>query len=288
MKPSKGWEGQEPSPPIRAVFRKRIPKTGEWLPAIGLGSSRTFDADPKASHPALEQVLSHFLDFGGSLVDSSPMYGQAEALIGSLVRSLDRRDLFFATKVWTAEGKKAGIAQMESSQEKMEADRIDLMQIHNLVGLETHLPTLREWKAEGRIRYLGITEMRDWERIEQLILKQDLDFIQIPYSLAFRKAEERILPAARDHGVAVLVMRPFERGRLFRQVQGKELPPWAATFGIRSWAQFFLKYLLAHPAVSCPIPATSKPHHLIDNMGAGHGPLPDEATRRKMVAWLES
>ena len=270
-----------------AVRRKRIPKTGELLPMIGLGTSRTFDENPSDQNAALREVLAGFLDRGGSLIDSSPMYGQAEAMTGALLARLARQDLFFATKVWTDEGREAGIRQMEQSRERMGARRIDLMQVHNLVGLETHLPTLREWKAEGRIRYLGVTEMRDFETVERLIREADLDFIQIPYSLAEREVEARILPAARDHGVAVLVMRPFQRGRLFQRFRGMEVPAWARDIGCGSWAQLFLKFVLGHPAVTCPIPATSKPHHLVDNMGAGVGPLPDEGARRRMAGLLD-
>jgi diketogulonate reductase-like aldo/keto reductase len=277
---------QDPAP-LEAVQRKRIPRTGELLPAIGLGTSRTFDVDPAGEMPALVEVMAGFLARGGSLIDSSPMYGKAEAVVGELLRRVGRRDAFYATKVWTDKGREAGIDQMEASERLMGTDRFDLMQVHNLVGLEVQMATLRDWKAEGRIRYLGITEMRDFAKVEELINGGEIDFIQIPYSLGDRRVEERVLPAARDHGVAVLVMRPFEAGRLFQAMKGKEIPGWAAELGITSWAQLFLKFLLGHPAVTCPIPATSKPHHLVDNMRGGVGPLPDAAARAKMVALLE-
>ncbi len=273
---------------VEAVGRKRIPKTGELLPMIGLGTSRTFNVDPKEEHAALLEVMAGFLARGGSLIDSSPMYGQAEALTGALLEELGRRDAFYATKVWTDEGKEAGIAQMGTSERLMGTPRFDLMQVHNLVGLEVQLATLRQWKEAGRIRYLGVTEMRDFAKVEELIVGGQLDFLQIPYSLGDRRVEQRVLPAALDHGVAVLVMRPFERGKLFGAMKGKQLPEWAADYGIHSWAQLFLKFLLGHPAVTCPIPATSKPHHLADNMRGGVGPLPDEAARKRMVALLES
>lgn len=210
------------------------------------------------------------------------MYGNSESVVGELLTKIDRKDLFFATKVWTKEGKQAGIDQMEESRQRMAADRFDLMQVHNLVGLDEHMPTLEQMKEEGKIRYLGVTEMRDWETVEKLVVSDKLDFIQIPYSLGERDVEARILPAARDHGVAVLVMRPFVRGQLFKQVADKEFPEWAAEIECSSWAQLFLKWLLGHPAVTCPIPATSKPHHLHDNMQGGVGPVPDAAMRARI------
>lgn len=271
------------APAIRAVQRKRIPKTGELLPVIGLGTSRTLNVDPSGEHPALREVLQGFLDWGGTCIDSSPMYGNSESVVGTLLHQLGRDDLFYATKVWTDKGKQAGIDQMEQSRQRMGPERFDLMQVHNLVGLKEHMPTLEQMKAEGRIRYLGVTEMRDWETVEKLIVSDKLDFVQIPYSLGERAVEARILPAARDHGVATLVMRPFVRGQLFQAVKGKELPGWAADIGCTSWAQVFLKWLLGHPAVTCPIPATSKPHHLHDNMQGGVGPLPDAALRARIL-----
>ena len=273
----------EDAPAIRAVRRKRIPKTGELLPVIGLGTSRTLNVDPDGNHPALREVLQGFLDWGGACIDSSPMYGNSESVVGALLDELERKDLFYATKVWTDKGKQAGIDQMEQSRQRMGPERFDLMQVHNLVGLEEHLPTLEQMKAEGRIRYLGVTEMRDWETVEKLIVSDKLDFVQIPYSLGERAVEARILPAALDHGVATLVMRPFVRGQLFQAVKGRELPGWAAEIGCNSWAQVFLKWLLGHPAVICPIPATSKPHHLHDNMQGGVGPLPDAALRARIL-----
>jgi aryl-alcohol dehydrogenase-like predicted oxidoreductase len=234
----------------------------------------------------LIEVVRVFLDAGGSLIDSSPMYGRAEAVVGRVLARLGRRDVFFATKVWTKEGREAGIAQMEASERLMGARRIDLMQIHNLVGYATHLKTLRAWKEEGRVRYVGATEMRDWTEVERILREDQLDFIQVPYSMVEREVEARVLPAALEHGVAVLVMRPFQRAGLFDKVEGKPLPDWAAEIDCTSWAQFFLKWVLGHPAVTCPIPATSKPQHMADNMLAGVGRLPDEALRKRMLAEL--
>jgi aryl-alcohol dehydrogenase-like predicted oxidoreductase len=270
-----------------AVRRRRIPSTGELVPCVGLGTSRTLDVDPDGDLGDLVEVMRLFLAAGGSLVDSSPMYGRAEAVVGRLLQRLGREDVFFATKVWTKEGKQAGIEQMAASERLMGAKRIDLMQIHNLVDYATHLETIRAWKAEGRLRYIGATEMRDVDEVERLVREDGLDFIQVPYSMVERQFEERVLPAAMDHGVAVLVMRPFQRAGLFDKVEGKPLPEWAAEFDCTSWAQFFLKWVLGNPAVTCPIPATSKPHHLLDNMRAGVGRLPDEAMRKRMLAHLE-
>jgi aryl-alcohol dehydrogenase-like predicted oxidoreductase len=275
-----------PASACAAVARRRIPRTGELLPCIGLGTSRTLDVDPAGDLSGLKAVMQRFFDLGGSVIDSSPMYGRAEAVVGQLLSGLGRSDAFFATKVWTDKGREAGIAQMGDSERLMGAARIDLMQIHNLVDYSTHLATLREWKAAGRIRYIGATEMKRFDEVERIVREDGIDFIQIPYSMKERVVEQRVLPAARDHGVAVLVMRPFERAGLFDRVEGKPLPEWAKEFDCTSWAQFFLKWVLAHPAVTCPIPATSKVEHLVDNMAAGVGRLPDESLRKRMLEHL--
>jgi len=269
--------------PTPAVRRRRVPRTGELVPCIGLGTSRTLDVDPDSDIDALVSVIDLFLRSGGSVIDSSPMYGNAEAVVGRVLERLGRDDVFFATKVWTDEGKEAGIGQMDRSVELMGAQRIDLMQIHNLVDYATHLDTLRPWREDGRVRYIGATEMRDFDEVVRIIEEDGLDFVQIPYSLAEREVEKRVLPAALEHGVGVLVMRPFQRGGLFGRVKDKPLPEWASEIDCASWAQFFLKWILGHPAVTCPIPATSKPHHLVDNMAAGLGRLPDEALRKRMA-----
>ncbi|MFT5732201.1 MAG: diketogulonate reductase-like aldo/keto reductase [Paracoccaceae bacterium] len=282
-----GSQAAEDGPQRSAIRRGRIPRTGELLPLIGLGTSRTFDVDPAADNPGQLAVLERFLDWGGSLIDSSPMYKRSEAVVGSLCAKLERSDLFYATKVWTDGGKQAGIEQMTRSEELMGPERFDLMQVHNLVGLDVQLETLKEWQASGRVRYVGVTEMRDYAKVEELVTSDALDFIQIPYSVTDRTVEARVLPACIEHGVGVLVMRPFQAGKLFRATKELELPGWAADFGASSWAQLFLKFILGHAAMTVPIPATSKPHHLDDNMGAGAGPALDDAARAKLVAILE-
>ncbi len=269
-----------------SLLKRVIPSTGETIPAIGLGTARTFDvgASPRERHQ-LGQVLSMFVQQGGALVDTSPMYGRAETVVGDLAAELGiQKSLFYATKVWTT-GRREGVRQMETSMRNLRAAQIDLMQVHNLVDTQTHLETLREWKARDRIRYLGVTRYRTdaYEALSQVIRKNALDFIQFNYSLLTREAENWLLPLCADRGVAVVVNRPFENGELFRLVGGKPLPEWSQEFDCRSWAQFFLKYILSHPAVCVVIPATSKPRHLLDNMQAGLGRLPDGAMREKMV-----
>lgn len=276
--------------PARAdpVFLERpIPSTSERLPAVGLGTWRTFDVGATASERApLKEVLQRFVGLGGRVLDSSPMYGTAESVAGDLATDLALNPtLFVATKVWTS-GREAGIAQMERSLARLHRQRLDLMQIHNLLDWRTHLRTLREWKQAGRIRYLGVTHYTAsaYDELERVLRSEPLDFVQVNYSLGEREAERRILPLARDRGIAVLVNRPFSEGGLFRRIQGQALPPWAAAIDCESWAQFFLKWILAHPAVTCVIPATSRLTHLVDNMKAGLGPLPDAPTREQMGA----
>lgn len=271
------------------MLTRTIPKSGEKLPVIGLGTWQTFDVGPSpAERKDQKEVLKRFLAAGARVIDSSPMYGRAETVVGDLLRELGQeRTPFLATKVWTS-GREAGLEQMRESMRKMGHGQLDLMQVHNLVDWRTHLPVLREWKTAGRIRYLGITHYQRgaFDELEKLIREESLDFVQLPYSIALRDAEQRLLPAAAEHGTAVLVMRPFESGELFRRVKGKALPKWAADFDCTSWAGFFLKYILGHPAVTCPIPATSKPRHLEDNLRAGTGRLPDAKTRARMVEYL--
>jgi diketogulonate reductase-like aldo/keto reductase len=218
------------------------------------------------------------------------MYGRAEGVVGDLAAELGiTKSLFLATKVWTT-GHDAGIRQMEESFRLLRTDRIDLMQVHNLLGLQTHLRTLREWKAAGRIRYFGITHYHEdaYRELERLLRSDDFDFLQVNYSIRERTAAKTILPLAAERGVAVIISRPFAQGSLFARVRETPLPPWAADFDCTSWAQFFLKYVLAHRAVTCVIPATGNPEHLADNMASGSGPLPDEAMRRRMVQFVES
>ena len=273
------------------VIRKTIPSTGERLSVIGLGTSRTFDVDSTtAAQSPLLEVLQAFFDNDGQLIDSSPMYGSAEAVTGALLGQINnKQNLFTATKVWT-NGKRQGIEQMERSMQRMGVDRVDLMQIHNLRDWKTHVDTLVEWKAEGKIRYIGITTShgRYHDELEQLLQQLPLDFVQISYNILDRKAEKRLLPIAGERGIATLINRPYQRGGLFRKVRGKSLPEWASEFDCVSWGQFFLKFIAAHPDVTCVIPATSKLKHMVDNMGAGFGRLPDESIRRRMIRTIES
>ncbi len=268
------------------IHTRAIPKTGEQLPVVGLGTWQTFDVGTgKDERAAVREVLTKFLAAGMKLIDSSPMYGRAEEVTGDELATIKDAAPFLATKVWTS-GKQAGIEQMERSMKRMRTKKMDLMQVHNLLDVKTHLPTLRDWKAAGKIRYLGVTHYQHGEldTIEKLMKKEKLDFIQIPYSIADRAAEKRILPTAAETGTAVLVMTPFESGELFAKVKGKPLPALAAELDCTSWAQFFLKFIIGHPAVTCPIPATAKATHLVDNVQAALGRLPDAKQREKMAA----
>ena len=273
--------------PGPAILARPSPSSGERVPAIGLGTWRTFDVGASAAERApLREVLERFVRLGGTVIDSSPMYGAAESVVGDLATDLGLVDaLFLATKVWTS-GREAGVAQMEQSVRRLRAKRLDLMQIHNLLDWTTHLRTLRDWKQAGRIRYLGVTHYTAsaYDELERVLRSEPLDFVQVNYSLGERGAERRILPLARERGIAVLVNRPFAEGGLFQRVRGQALPGWAAELDCESWAQIFLKWILAHPAVTCVIPATSRPQHLIDNMGAGSGRLPDASARDRIAA----
>ncbi|WP_210116071.1 aldo/keto reductase [Hymenobacter wooponensis] len=272
------------------MLTRLIPSSQQPLPAIGLGTWQTFDVRGKAAYPPLQQTLEVLHTAGGSVIDSSPMYGRAEEVVGDLTAELASRDAFFyATKVWT-QGREAGIRQMEDSLRKMRRTSLDLLQIHNLVDWQTHLRTLREWQAAGRVRYLGITHYTDGmhEQLERVFSQEPLDFVQFNYSILDRHAEQRLLPAAADRGVATLINRPYGEGSLLTRVGHHPLPGWAAELGITSWAQFLLKFILSHPAVTCVIPGTSNPAHLQDNLRAAEGPLPDEATREKMAAYVRT
>lgn len=273
------------------AIRKAIPGSTETLSVIGLGTSRTFNVgSDQAALSGLAEVLQAFFSSGGELIDSSPMYGAAEQVIGELLSRVGYRDkLFAATKVWT-DGKQSGIRQMENSLQKWGIDHFDLMQIHNLRDWQTHLDTLEAWKAEGKIRYSGITTShgRDHRELEQVLRRASLDFVQFSYNIEDRTVEKRLLPLAADRGMAVLVNRPFQRGELFRKVKGKALPDWAAEFDCSSWGQFFLKFIVSHPDVTCVIPATSRVSHMQDNMTAGFGRLPDTAMRKRMVDFFAS
>ena len=273
------------------IKTRKIPSTNESLPVVGLGTWRTFNVgNSTAEREPLSNVLKALTDQGGSVVDSSPMYGRSEAVVGDLASQLGIvSKLFMATKVWTS-GKQAGIDQMESSMRRMKKTQMDLMQIHNLVDWRTHIQTLTDWKEKGKIRYMGITHYVEsaYDDMERIMKNYPIDFIQLNYSIISRTAERSILPLARDRGIAVLINRPYEGGSLFRKTKGKTIPPWAAAFDCKSWGQFFLKYILSNQAVTCAIPGTSKPHHMADNLGAGMGALPNETVREKMVGFIES
>jgi diketogulonate reductase-like aldo/keto reductase len=269
------------------IQERPIPGTGEKVAVVGLGTWRTFDVGESAAERApLKEVLQRFVGLGGRVIDSSPMYGAAESVVGDLAGELAIADrLFLATKVWTT-GRDAGAAQMEQSLRRLRVPRLDLMQIHNLLDWRTHLRTLREWKEAGRIRYLGVTHYTAsaYDELERVLRREPLDFVQVNYSLGEREAGRRILPLARERAIAVIVNRPFAEGGLFQRVRGRALPEWAAEIECESWAQFFLKWILAHPAVTCAIPGTGRPEHVVDNMRAGMGKLPDDATRARMGA----
>lgn len=274
-----------------AMQVRAVPSSGEQLPVIGIGTWQTFDVggDAAARGP-LKEVLRAFFDGGGRVVDSSPMYGSSESVVGDLCSELGIcAPLFLATKVRTR-GREAGVREMQRSIERMRAGRMDLMQVHNLLDVETHTQTLREWKAQKRVRYIGITHYTAsaYAEVERWLKTKQYDFLQINYSLAESASEQRLLPLAQQLGVAVIANRPFAEGAMFRRVRGKPLPPWAAELGIASWAQYFLKWIVSHPAVTCAIPGTGKPEHMADNLAAGMGALPDEVQRRRMAQTFAS
>lgn len=270
------------------MIARPIPASGEALPVIGLGTWQVFDVASTAEEIALRRrIVQALIDSGGSLIDTSPMYNRSEKVIGDMIRTgIDRSELFLATKVWT-DGRAAGAEQMRRSFELMNTDIVDLMQVHNRRDLEVHMATIREWQEAGRIRYNGVTDYREsaHDEMADVMREHRPQFIQINYSLGEHAADDDVLPMARDLGIAVLVNRPFMSGRLFSAARGRELPDWAGDFA-DSWAQFFLKYIVSHPAVTCVIPATSDLQHMADNLGAGSGPLPDTATRRRMVEFV--
>jgi diketogulonate reductase-like aldo/keto reductase len=277
--------------PNGVMITRPIPKSGELLPVIGLGTWQTFDVGNDAA--ALENlgaVLRLLFDGGGKVIDSSPMYGRAEAVVGDLLEKMHARErAFLATKVWTS-GREAGIAQMRRSAELLKTHVIDLMQIHNLVDWRTQLATLRRMKEAGQVRYVGITHYTPsaFGDLAAIIEREEIDFVQLPYSIDLRDAEKRMLPLAAERRVAVMVNRPFGGGGLFRQVRGKSLPSWAVELGCASWAQFFLKYIVSHPAATCVIPATAEPAHLSDDLKAGYGRMPDAAERRRLAEFWDA
>jgi len=268
------------------MMQRPIPRTGESLPVIGLGTWQTFDVDRTAAErEPLRQVLGDFIKLGGSVVDSSPMYGRSESVVGDLAAELNaHKKLFLATKVWTS-GREEGIRQMEQSLSRLRTSRIDLMQVHNLVDWRTHLTTLRRWKEQGKVRYIGVTHYTEsaYDDLANVIQSENVDFVQLNYSVAERTAERRLLPLGAERRLAVLVNRPFAAGGLFRKVSSHPLPAWAAEIDCTSWAQLLLKFVISHPAVTCAIPATSKVDHLRDNMRAGFGRLPDAKMRERIA-----
>lgn len=270
------------------LTQRPIPSSGERLPIIGLGTSQTFNVSPadSAAMAPLHEVMSAFVGGGARLIDTAPSYGEAEAVSGALVHSAGLRErVFLATKV-SASGQQGGARQIEASFKALQTERIDLIQVHNLVDTASHLATLRDYKARGRIRYVGVTHYLEsaHDRLLEVLETEPVDFVQFNYSVSERNAEKRLLPLCADKGIAVLVNRAFDAGRLFAKVKGKSLPPWAeAELHASSWAQLMLKFVLANPAVTAVIPATSNPRYMVDNLQAGQGPLPDAAQRERIA-----
>ena len=272
------------------MLLRKIPMSNQLLPVIGLGTWQTFDVgNSEEESKVLTQVLVEMNRLGGRLIDSSPMYGNSEKIVGDLTQATRfSNDLFYATKVWTS-GKAAGMKQMETSFKLMQRDKMDLMQIHNLVDWKIHVKTLKTWKAQGKIKYWGITHYTDssHNELEKVIKSEQPDFVQFNYSILSRNAEKSLFETIRKYKTATLINRPFEQGNLFRMTKGKEVPTWAKDYDINSWGQFFLKFILSNELVTCVIPGTSKPQHMIDNMTAGYGKIPDTKTREKMYSYLK-
>jgi aryl-alcohol dehydrogenase-like predicted oxidoreductase len=282
-----GASSEVPAPAPRMAMRK-VPRSGEALPVIGMGSSNTFDVGTAASdRTPLGEVLGRLVAGGGTVIDTSPMYGRAETVLGDLIHELGLRPrLWLATKVWTR-GREAGAAQIEQSYARLRTERLDLLQVHNLLDWREHLPTIRALQESGRLLYSGITHYRAdaHAELERVLAAERFDWLQVNYSLAEPEAGARLLPFCQDRGIAVMVNRPFADGAMFARVRGKALPPWAAELGCASWGQFMLRWIASHPAVTCIIPATSKPQHMADNLAAGHAPLPGEAQRQRMTEY---
>ncbi len=274
-----------------ALIERAIPSSGAKLPIVGLGTARVYDVEANdPNYPVLKATVKTFVEGGGKVIDCSPTYGNAEAVVGRIVRELGVRDkVFYATKIST-EGEKEGIAQVETALRQWHTDRFDLLQVHNMKDYATQMKTIRRLRDEGKARYVGVTTSfpRDYDRYVDLLKAEKLDFMQINYSLMQPQSEERILPTAHDRGIAVLINRPFALAGTFKKVAGRKVPEWAGEFGIRSWAQFFLKFVLSHPAVTCAIPGTDKPEYMTDNLGAAAGPMPDAATRARMLAFWKT
>jgi aryl-alcohol dehydrogenase-like predicted oxidoreductase len=275
-----------------ALLQKKIPSSGETIPIIGIGTARRYEQIKSETEKApLRETIRQFKDLGGKVIDSSPSYGTAEAVVGELVEGLKVRDsLFLATKVSLRDvGRDAGLKQIEQSFKRLRTNKIDLIAVHNLRDTQAQLGNLREMKEAGRIRYVGITTSfeNQYAEFEQTMKKETLDFIQVDYALDNRNADEKIIPLAADRGMAVMINLPFGRGRLFNAVQNKKLPEWAKEFDCTTWAQFFLKYLVSHPAVTCAVPGMAKAEYVVDNLGAARGRLPDAALRRRMEQFID-
>lgn len=275
------------------LIEKKIPSTGESIPIIGLGTARRYEeVKTDTEKIPLRETVRRFRELGGKVIDSSPSYGTAEAVVGELVEGLKIRDsLFLATKVSLRKGgREEGIAQIEASFKRYRTNKIDLLAVHNLLDTDTQLKTIREFKGAGRVRYVGITTSfdRQYSDFEQVMRRETLDFIQVDYALDNRDAGDRLIPLAGDRGMAVMINLPFGRGRLFNAVQGKKLPEWASEFDCRSWAQFFLKYIVSHPAVTCAVPGMARAEYVVDNLGAARGRLPDAAMRRRMEQFIDN
>jgi len=273
------------------MIHRAIPRSGELLPVIGMGTSRTFDtSDDPESLANLAAVMEAFFDGGGKVIDSSPMYGNAEARVGDVLHAMEKRPPFFAaTKVWV-EGERQGVAQMEESARLMHVKELDLIAVHNLKDWQTHLTTLRRWKSEGRVRYIGITTShgRYHGELMDIMRKEPLDFVQFSYNIADREVENSLLPLAQAQGIATMINRPFQRGDLFTRSRNKPLPELATELDCSTWGQFYLKFILGHPAVTCIIPATANPTHMADNMHANFGGVPDDKQRAEMLRIFES
>ena len=268
------------------LLRKKIPSSGEEIPVVGLGTARRYEQ----REPGQRETLARFVALGGTVIDTAAVYGDAETVVGALLEPMEvRKQLFLATKV-SITGGEAGVRQIEGSFERLRTDTIDLIAVHNLRDTAAHLPRLRELRKEGRIRYVGITTSfdRQYADFEQTMRREALDFIQVDYALDNRGAGERILSLAADRGMAVMVNLPFGRGRLFEAVRGKALPPWAADFDCARWPQFFLKYIVSHPAVTCAVPGMARPGYVDDNLGAARGRLPGAELRRRMEAFIDA
>ena len=275
------------------LIQKKIPSSGEAIPIIGIGTARRYEEIKSDGEKVpLRETIRQFHNLGGKVIDSSPSYGTAEAVVGEIVDGLKTRDsLFLATKVSLRKGgREEGLAQIESSFKRFRANKIDLLAVHNLLDTDTQLKTIRELKAAGRLRYVGITTSFDnqYGGFEQVMKKETLDFIQVDYALDNRDAGDRLIPLAGDRGMAVMINLPFGRGRLFNAVQGEKLPEWASEFGCATWAQFFLKYIVSHPAITCAVPGMARPEYVVDNLGAARGRLPDAAMRKRMEQFIES